>query len=164
MRKHMVFVFGPESGGTRGSIRFLMEKGDYWGTDAHIQPLDDFVYGRASISSIVPKDVERIVFRRSIPHAGNFDDLNKIDTMFLNAGYQTTWLVVIRELSEIVRSKISRQHAKDMTDAWMQTVYQYNYIFMQIASKSSDVYFFPYTTFMKNPDQAVEILRSFKIL
>jgi len=109
MRKRMVFVFGPESSGTRGTTRFLIEKCGYWGTDAHIQPLDEFVYDRQPIDSIVPNDIDRIVFRRSIPHASSFEDLNYIDTKFLNAGYKTSWLIVLRDLSEIVRSKVSRQ-------------------------------------------------------
>lgn len=162
-RKTMLFVFGPESSGTRGTTRFMVENG-YWGTDEHIQPLDDFVYNRKSIESIVPKDVDKVVFRRSVPHANLFEDLNMIDTQFLNAGYKTIWCVVLRELSEIVRSKISRQHALDQTQAWMQTMYQFNYIFKNIANKSSGVYFFPYTTAVKNPEQAIATLKSFKIL
>ena len=163
-RKRMLFVFGPESAGTRGTVRFMVDNGGYWGTDAHIQPLDEFVYGRQSLDKIVPKDVEKIVFRRSIPHANNFEELNFIDTQFLNAGYKTIWCVVLRELSEIVRSKISRQHALDETQAWMQTMYQYNWIYSKIANKSSGVYFFPYTTAVKNPDQAIATLKSFKII
>lgn len=163
-RKTMLFVFGPESAGTRGTTRFMVENGDYWGTDEHIQPLDSFIYNTLPIEKIVPPDVDKIVFRRSIPHANNFEDLNLIDTKFLNAGYKTIWCVVLRELSEIVRSKISRQHALDQTQAWMQTMYQYNWIYAKIANKSSGVYFFPYTTAIKNPDQAIATLKSFKIL
>jgi len=164
MRKKMLFVFGPESGGTRGTTRFMIEHGNYWGTDEHIQPLDDFIYGRIPIDSIVPSDVEKVVFRRSIPHAGNYSDLNRIDTQFLNAGYSTKWLVVVRDLAEIVRSKLSRQHAADETDSWMQTIYQYNYMFEKISQKTNGVYFFPFTLMIKNKPQAVDVLNSFKIL
>lgn len=163
-RKRMLFVFGPESAGTRGTTRFMIENGGYWGTDAHIQPLDEFVYGRQPIEAIVPQEVDKIIFRRSVPHANNFEDLNIIDTHFLNAGYKTTWLVVLRELSEIVRSKVSRQHAIDNTQAWMQTTYQYNWIFENISNKSSGVYFFPYTLYIKKPEQAIELLKTFKIM
>lgn len=159
----MLFVFGPESSGTRGTTRFMIEHGGYCGTDAHVQPLDDFVYGRQGIENVVPDDVEKIVFRRSVPHAGNYEDLNRIDTQFLNEGYSTKWLLVMRDLSEIVRSKMSRQHAADQTQAWMQTVYQYNVIFEKIANKSSGVYFFPFTLYIKNPQQAIDVLKSFKI-
>lgn len=163
MRKKMLFVFGPESAGTRGTTRFVIENGGYWGTDAHIQPLDDFVYGRIPIDAIVPSNVEKIVFRRSIPHAGNYEDLNRIDTQFLNAGYSTKWLLVVRDLAEIVRSKISRGHAADQMDAWMQTTYQYNVIFERISNKTNGVYFFPYTSMIKNPQQAIDVLKGFKI-
>jgi hypothetical protein len=163
MRKKMLFVFGPESAGTRGTTRFMIEHGGYWGTDEHIQPLDDFIYGRIPIDVIVPDKIEKVVFRRSVPHAGNYSDLNRIDTQFLNAGYSTKWLVVVRDLAEIVRSKISRQHAADQTDAWMQTVYQYNFIFEKIANKTNGVYFFPYTLYINNPQQTIDILKSFKI-
>jgi len=164
MRKRMLFVFGPESAGTRGTTRFMIENGDYWGTDAHVQPLDDFVYGRIPIDAIVPKDVNKIVFRRSVPHAGNYEDLNRIDTQFLNAGYDTKWLLVVRDLAEIVRSKISRGHAADQMDAWMQTTYQYNVIFERISNKTSGVYFFPYTSMIKNKSHAIDVLKSFQIL
>lgn len=164
MRKKMLFVFGPESAGTRGTTRFMIENGSYWGTDEHIQPLDDFVYGRMPIDAIVPEDIDKIIFRRSVPHAGNYEDLNRIDTQFLNMGYNTKWLLVVRDLSEIVRSKISRGHAADQMDAWMQTTYQYNVIFERIANKTNGVYFFPYTSMMKNPQHAIDVLKSFEIL
>lgn len=164
MRKKMLFVFGPESAGTRGTTRFMIENGGYWGTDAHIQPLDDFVYGRIPIDVIVPNDVNKIILRRSIPHAGNYEDLNRIDTQFLNAGYSTKWLLVVRDLAEITRSKISRGHAADDMDAWMQTVYQYNIIFSRISNKTSGVYFFPYTSMIKNKSHAIDVLKSFEIL
>lgn len=164
MRKQMIFVFGPESGGTRGATRFLIERGNYWGTDEHIQPLDEFIYGRKPIDNIVPSDVDKIIFRRSVPHANNFEDLNIIDTKFLNAGYKTTWLIVLRDFSEIVRSKVSRQHSLDKTQAWMHTIYQVNWIFERIEIKSSSVFFFPYTTYIKNPDRAADLLKTFKIL
>ena len=164
MRKKMLFVFGPESGGTRGTTRFMIEHGNYWGTDAHIQPLDDFVYGRIPIDAIVPDDVNKIVFRRSVPHAGNYEDLNRIDTQFLNVGYSTKWLLVVRDLAEIVRSKISRQHAADQTDAWMQTMYQYNVIYERIKNKTSGVIPFPYTLMINNKEMAINHLKSFNIL
>lgn len=163
-RKEMLFIFGPESGGTRGTTRFMIKHGDYWGTDEHIQPIDDFIYNRKKIDEVVPEDVNRIIVRRSIPHAGHYEDLNLIDTKFLNDGYKTKWLVVVRELSEIVRSKVSRQHAQNETRAWMDTIYQYNWIFEKISKKSSGVYFFPYTNYVKNPDQAIALLKTFKIL
>ena len=164
MRKKALLVFGPESSGTRGTTRFMIENGGYWGTDNHIQPLDEFVYGRVPIELIVPEDVNEIVFRRSIPHAGNYEDLNAIDTLFLNAGYSTKWLMVLRDLPEIVRSKIARQHSPDETDAWMKTIYQYNFIFENISNKTNGVYFLPFTTMIKNKPQVIEVLKSFDIL
>ena len=163
-RKKMVFVLGPESSGTRGTTRFLIQNGNYWGSDSHIQPLDDFVYGKKTIEKIVPANINKIVFRRSVPHAGMFEDLNFIDTKFLNAGFKTIWCVVLRDLSEIVRSKVSRQNALDQTQAWMHTIYQFNWIFEKIASRSFGVYFFPYTSVVKNPEHAIAILKSFNIL
>lgn len=164
MRKKMLFVFGPESGGTRGTTRFMIENGGYWGTDAHIQPLDDFANGRIPIDAVVPNDVDKIVFRRSVPHAGRYEDLNRIDTQFLNAGYSTKWLMVVRDLAEIVRSKISRGHAADDTDAWMQTMYQYNVIYERIAHKTNGVVPFPFTLMVKNKEMAIDHLKSFGIL
>lgn len=163
MRKKMLFVFGPESAGTRGTTKFLIDKCGYWGTNDHIQPLDGFVYRGVPIESIVPENTNKIVFRRSVPHAGVYEDLNAIDTKFLNAGYSTKWLLVIRDLAEIVRSKISRGHAPDQMQAWMQTVYQYDTIYEKISNKTNGVYFFPYTSMIRNQEHAIETLRSFGI-
>jgi hypothetical protein len=164
MRKRLVFVLGPESCGTRGTTRFLIKNGDYFGTDEHIQPLDSFVLAHKPIQQLVPQDIQNVVFRRSIPHAGGYPDLNMIDTSFLNAGFKTTWVVVIRDLAEIVRSKISRGHAVDEMSAWMDTIYQYNWIFERVKFKTSGVYFFPFTLHIKQPQVAIDILKSFKIL
>lgn len=164
MRRELVFVFGPESSGTRGTTRFLIENGGYYGTDEHIQPLDSFVFGQKSLQELVPDDQQKVVFRRSVPHAGGYPDLNKIDTLFLNSGCKTSWLVVVRDLAEVTRSKISRGHAADEMSAWMDTIYQYNWIFESVRHKTSGVYFFPFTLHIKQPQMAIDILKSFKIL
>lgn len=164
MRKQLTFILGPESSGTRGTTRFLIENGGYYGTDEHIQPLDSFVLGHKFLNEIIPNDIQKVVFRRSIPHAGVYPDLNKIDTLFLNSGFKTTWIVVIRDLAEVVRSKISRGHAADEMSGWMDTIYQYNWIFERVKFKTSGIYFFPFTFHIKQPQTAIDILKSFKIL
>jgi hypothetical protein len=164
MRKKLIFVLGPESSGTRGSTRFLIENGNYFGTDEHIQGLDQFVLGQLPIQECVPPDADKVIFRRSIPHAGGYPDLNKIDTLFLNAGFKTTWLVIMRDLAEITRSKVSRGHAQDEMRAWMDTIYQYEWIFERVRLKTSGVFFFPFTLHVKQPEMAIDVLKSFKIL
>lgn len=164
MEKEMIFVIGPESSGTRGATNFLIKHGNYWGTNAHIQPLDKCLNGEELIENVVPKDVNKIILRRSIPHASIFPNLNEIDTFFLNSGYRTKWVIIIREISEIVRSKISRNTAMDEMDSWMKTVYQYNWIFENIACKSDNVNFFPYTSIVKAQNQLIGLLEAFKIL
>ncbi|MFW9872284.1 MAG: hypothetical protein ACFFG0_04205 [Candidatus Thorarchaeota archaeon] len=163
MRKEMVFVMGPESGGTRGTTKLLIENG-YWGTNAHIQILDEFVYGRRNIDNIVPPDINKIVLRRSIPHAKEFPDVHTIDTLFLNSGYKTKWLVVIRDLAELARSKVARKHSIDLNQATHDIMYQYTWIFEKLSMKTSGVYFFPFTYYIKNPQKALEILKSFEII
>jgi hypothetical protein len=164
MRRKVVFVLGPESSGTRGTTKFLIENGGYYGTNEHIQPLDEFIFGQKTLDQLIPEDKQKIVFRRSVPHAGGYPDLNKIDTLFLNSGCNVKWLVVIRDLAEIVRSKISRGHAVDEMSSWMDTVYQYEWIFNRVLLKTSGVYFFPFTLHIKQPQMAIDILKSFKIL
>lgn len=164
MRRKVVFVLGPESSGTRGTTRFLIKHGGYFGTDEHIQPLDQFIWGQSSLEQLVPEDINKIVFRRSIPHAGGYPDINSIDTLFLNSGFKVTWLLVFRDLAEIVRSKVSRGHSSDGMQAWMDTIYQYEWIFERISLKTSGVYFFPFTLHIKQPERAIEVLKSFKVL
>jgi len=159
----MVFVIGPESAGTRGTTQLLIDNG-YWGTNEHIQPLDSFVYGNEKIEKIVPETSDRIVFRRSVPHAKKFEDLHIIDTLFLNAGYTTKWLIVIRDLCELASSKVARKHSIDLNQATFDIMYQYTWIFDKLVIKTSNVFFFPFTYYMKRQGKAIEVLKSFEII
>jgi len=163
MRKRLVLVVGPESSGTRGTTKLLVDNG-YWGSTKHRQPLDDFIFLQKPLNEIVPEEVNKVVLRRSIPHDKDYPSLHYTDTQFLTAGYKTTWLVVLRDLAEITRSKVLRKHARDETQATFDTLYQYNWLFQILLSKTSGVHFFPYTYHMKNPSKALEVLKSFEII
>jgi len=159
----LVFVIGPESSGTRGTTKLLISNG-YWGHTTHGQPLDSFVLEEQPLSNIIPAGEKRIVFRRSIPHARGFPDLLKIDTLFLDEGYKTKWLIVLRDIGEIVRSKVARQHAEDKSQAMLNTIYEYQWILEKATYKSTGVFFFPFTYHIKQPQKAVQLLKSIEIL
>jgi len=52
MRKRLLLV-GPESSGTRGTTKLLIDNG-YWGTIGHRQPLDDFIFLQKPLHEIIP--------------------------------------------------------------------------------------------------------------
>lgn len=162
MRKKLVFVLGPESSGTRGTTQLLIENG-YWGQWAHAQELDRFVDG-CDIREVVPDEVEKVVFRRSIPHGGIYPDLMLIDSYFTNVNYSITWLIVIRNIPETMRSKLMRKHARDENQAVLDTFYQYLWLGEFIAMKNDKVYFFDFDLFLKSPIKSIDYLKSINIL
>jgi len=159
---NVVFVMSPESSGSRGTTQFLIDHG-YWGTSEHIQPLDEFVLGIKKLEDIVPEGTDRIVFRRSIPHAKQFPDLYQIDTLFLNAGCRTKWLIVLRDLSDAIRSKILRGHVVDNNQAMFNAMFEYQWMLDKALNKTSGVHFFPFS-YLKYPDRAEEYLATLGIL
>lgn len=162
MRKKLVFVLGPESSGTRGTTQLLIENG-YWGQWAHAQDLDRFVEG-CDIREVVPDEVEKVVFRRSIPHAGLYPDLMLIDSYFTNVNYSITWLIVVRSIPETMRSKLMRKHSRDENQAMLDTIYQYLWLGEYIAIKNNKVYFFDFDLFLKKPEKSMEYLKAINIL
>lgn len=162
MRKKLVFVVGPESGGTRGTTQLLINNG-YWGQWGHAQDLDAFADG-ADITTIVPAEVEKVVFRRSIPHGDKYPNLMLIDSYFTNVNYSTKWLIPIRNIPETTRSKLMRKHAKDENQAIMDTIYQYLWIGDQISLKNNGVYFFNFDMYLKNPNKSIDYLKTIDIL
>lgn len=159
---NVVFVMSPESSGSRGTTQFLIDNG-YWGTSEHIQPLDDFTIGIRKLEDVVPEGTDKIVFRRSIPHAKQFPDLYHIDTLFLNAGCRTKWLIVLRDLSDAVRSKVLRGHVVDETQAMINALYEYQWMLNKALNKTSGVHFFPFN-YLKYPDRAKDYLVTLGIL
>lgn len=162
MRKKLVFVLGPESSGTRGTTQLLIENG-YWGQWAHAQELDRFVEG-CDIREVVPDEVEKVVFRRSIPHAALYPDLMTIDSYFTNVNYSITWLIVIRNIPDTMRSKLMRKHSRDENQAILDTIYQYLWLGEFIAMKNDKVYFFDFDLFLKNPNKSINYLKAINIL
>ena len=159
---NVVFVMAPESSGSRGTTQFLIDNG-YWGTSDHIQPLDQFIYGQNQLHEVVPEGTQNIVFRRSIPHAKQFPDLYTIDTLFLNAGCRTRWLIVIRNLTDAMRSKIVRNHVLDENQAMLNALYEYQWMLSKVLNKTSGCYFFPFD-YLKFPKKAKDYLISLEIL
>jgi len=162
MRKKLVFVIGPESSGTRGTTQLLIETGGYWGQYGHEQALDAFEDG-ADITAIVPQEVEKVVFRRSVPHAALYPNLMLIDSYFTNVNYSITWLVPVRNIPEIMRSKLMRKHAKDESQAILDTIYQYLWLGEQISLKNNGVYFFPFDLFLRDKNKGIEYLKTIGI-
>lgn len=162
MRREILFVIGPESSGTRGTTKIFIDRG-YWGQDSHIQLLDEFILGRKPIDEIIPVNVEKIVFRRSVPHAGVYPDLSKIDTMFLTSGFKTRWIIVFRDLAELIRSKIHRGWSSDFDEAGYKSMIEYKFIFEK-ASLKSNVDFFPFSFLIKNKEKIDPFLISLGLI
>lgn len=102
--KKAYFVLGLESTGTRLLTRCLMEAGAY-GDSGHEQRLDELGFKGHSH--------EKIVLRRSIPHAGNYPEITSIIHKMQAAGYDVIVLITCRDLYCTEQSQIRHGHTAD---------------------------------------------------
>jgi len=121
MTKRAFLVLGPESSGTRLMTCLLISAGCY-GDDGHEQRLD---HG-------LPVAEPLIVWRRSLPHRGEWPDLRAIIRNLKGAGYETTALVMSRDWHALVQSQLAAPHALDTETALAQIRQAYALIFYML--------------------------------
>lgn len=102
MTKTAFFVIGCESAGTRMLTRSLISSG-VWGDGDHQQRLD------AGDLRIIKGD--KVVFRRSLPHAGSMPNITDLKKRFEDAGWMVKIIKIRREKFYNIRSMQMRGHA-----------------------------------------------------
>ena len=120
--KRAYLVLGPESSGTRLMTRLLIAAGCE-GTDEHVQPWD-------SQTPTAPL----IVWRRSLPHGGQWPDVQRLVARLQEADYAVTALVMSRDWHPMALSQIDNGHVADMAQAISHIQRAYGLIFPALAA------------------------------
>jgi hypothetical protein len=103
--KRAVLVVGPESSGTRLWTEIVCGMG-YAGGWGHQQQWD----------AEIPLTKERIVHRRSLPHDGEWPDMEALLERWTSAGFEVWWLVCCRDWHAMTHSQVG-QHVPDLATA-----------------------------------------------
>lgn len=106
--KKAYFVIGPESSGTRMMTRSLIAATGGYGSGDHIQPMDTTGF---------INHPETIVYRKSLPHAKQWVDVQTIINNMQDAGYQVTVVAMDREDKYLIPSQLRHGHVADTEEA-----------------------------------------------
>lgn len=100
-------VLGPESSGTRLMTRLLMAAGCR-GDDGHGQHFDD---------ELPSADGTPIVWRRSVPHAEQWPDIQTMVAQLTDTGYSTQAVVMTRAWWAMMPSQVANRNVPDQLAA-----------------------------------------------
>ena len=139
--KRCFLVLGPESSGTRFVTRTLIDGGCH-GTDEHEQPLDQTFDGAGDL----------IVWRRSLPHAGDWPDLNELADRLQLLGYEARVIVIVRDHYSAVRSQVSQIHAATTEEAERRIPEALRRIFEFITRRELPARLFTYEGLVHQPE------------
>lgn len=106
-QKIAYLVAGPESSETRMLTKAIISSGVF-GDYGHVQRLDNLKFGDRP---------DKIVLRRSLPHAHAWPDLDKICTTMEAAGYEVRRVAITRNEYITALSQIRNGHAPNMNVA-----------------------------------------------
>lgn len=140
--KRAYLVLGPESSGTRLMTRLLIAAGCE-GTDEHVQPWD-------SQTPTAPL----IVWRRSLPHGGQWPDVQSLITRLQAAHYSVTALVMSRDWHPMALSQIDNGHVADMAQAIDHVRRAYGLIFPALAATQTPFELVNFESLVARPQQA----------
>lgn len=147
MTKRAVLVLGAEGTGTRVVTRLLIAAG-YAGDDGHTQRWD----------AELPTDEPLVVWRRSLPHGGQWPDVDRLVRQLVERGYDVTACVTSRDWAATVRSQIAAGHSATPAGALWQL--RRAYITVASALHAADVPFVvaSYESLSQHPEAAAELL------
>lgn len=123
MNKRAYLVLGPESSGTRLMTKLLISAG-CWGDDGHEQRLDGM--NREALVRLGPP---LIVWRRSVPHAGEWPNVAGLVSGLRDCGYSVTALVMSRDWHATACSQLAAPHAETVAEALANIQRAYRDIF-----------------------------------
>lgn len=118
-----VLVVGPESTGTRLVTEVMVRAGCH-GSAEHQQPWD-----------VQPPDgVSPVVWRRSVPHAQAWPDLEAMVAALTDRGYAVRAVVTCRAWWPTVHSQVAAGHVRSVSEAVEHLRVAYPFIFRQLAA------------------------------
>lgn len=121
MGKIAAFIIGPESSGTRLLTQVFVAAG-YSGQGGHHQDFDDLPMAS------YPGLGDKIVIRRSLPHARHWPDIRLYINALETAGYQVMVLAMDREDVFLIRSQMAHFHVQTEIEAMVNIAVARNVI------------------------------------
>ncbi len=119
-KKRAILVLGPESSGTRFWTQILIKAGCF-GDDGHRQKWD-----------VTPPDNERlIVWRRSVPHAGELPRLEEMVSSLREENYEVVAYVTNRDWFCMMNSQEGK-HVDELSGAFGNLQIAYPFIFKNL--------------------------------
>lgn len=111
MKKRCFLIIGAESSGTRVLAQSFISS-DVFGDGGHAQRLDFM-----DDEGLIEIDYD-VVFRRSLPHAGEWPVITEIVERFTRTGFKVVVVGILRETSFVINSQLrNSQHSDNVTDA-----------------------------------------------
>jgi hypothetical protein len=159
--KKLFFVIGPESSGTRLITRILCESGCFGDYD-HYQRLDEFVTDHNEDLYSIIGDSKLIVFRRSVPHGGEFPDFKKMFYKFYSKPHKikitTPYIIVTtRNIFELCKSKMNNNGKESIEDAYESFQLEMRHIFKEVIG-FDHILFFNTSFLFKFPEISLKSL------
>jgi hypothetical protein len=106
MSKKAIFVFGPESSGTRMVTRMILDADGVVGSAEDIQPMD-----QPGFDYEIPRNADVFVLRRSFPHNNVWVNIMAMATKARSAGYVPIAVVTTRDWIPMQQSAF-KKHVK----------------------------------------------------
>lgn len=122
MNKRAFLVVGAESSGTRYMAKVLVTCGCE-GSDQHEQPFDHSLDGAGKL----------IVWRRSLPHAGDWPNLQHMIQTLRQRDYDVAAVVTVRDTEAIVASQLRAPHTSSREQSLQNIQSAYTKIFSALA-------------------------------
>lgn len=122
--KRAFLVLGPESSGTRLFTRILIKAGCY-GSYEHVQDIDQEI-----------PDKNLIVWRRSVPHAQKFPNIEAMIKVLRKYNYSVAAFITNREWHSLMNSQIlTRPHVKNQSRSFQNLQLAYPHIFTALTNQ-----------------------------
>ena len=138
--KRAFLVLGPEDTGTRLATKILLNAGCF-GTDNHRQDFDNGDF----------RELDPIVWRRSVPHLGSWLDLQKLLTPLEEQGYDVNAVVTTRDWWVTAVAQVKSNHVKTVEEGLEHLERAYITIFDQLCQCSVSYCMLVYESLFLNP-------------
>jgi LPS sulfotransferase NodH len=140
-------VLGPESSGTRLLTRILIEAGCL-GDDGHEQRWD----------AKAPCGESPVVWRRSVPHGGDYPNVLGLVAVLEGRGYQVEAVVVTRDWQAMAASQAANGHAADVEEATARIRAAHTYIIRELDLVGRQYTMVSYEALVQRPEATIEWL------
>lgn len=147
--KTAYLVIGPESSGTRMMTKILIEAGCA-GDHDYFQKWDTQKFFG-----------EKVVWRRSVPHAGQWISSGFMINRSINEGYTPKLIIMNRDWAPVIESQVAYKHSKDHVTALTKVKRAYKEIYDGLHSRNVDFIVISYESLIQRPSQVLKELSSF---